>query len=66
MNIAYVSREFGPVTGGGIGTYIANACRAFAASGHRVFLVTECFADADRSLLPAGVTLVETLPALAC
>ena len=65
MNLAYVSREFGPVTGGGIGTYIANVCRAFAAAGHRVYLVTDCFARADRSLLPTGVTLVETLPSLA-
>lgn len=64
MNLAYVSREFGPVTGGGIGTYIANVCRAFTAAGHRVYLVTDCFARADRGLLPPGVTLVETLPSL--
>jgi glycosyltransferase involved in cell wall biosynthesis len=60
MKIAYVSKEFGPVTGGGIGTYIANVCEAFATAGHQVFLVTDCMTEAGRSLLPNGVELVPT------
>src|SRR5215831_5234691 len=60
MNIVYVSREYGPVTGGGIGTYIANVCRSFAADGHRVFLLTDCLNDTNNSLLPKGVQWVNT------
>src|SRR4051812_14807181 len=60
MNIVYVSREYGPVTGGGIGTYIANVCRSFAADAHQVFLLTDCLTEAHRSLLPKGVQWVNT------
>ncbi len=58
LNIAYVCREFGPVTGGGIGTYIYNACLAMSNRGHRVFLITDCFNDNNLDLLPGGVELV--------
>lgn len=58
LNIAYVCREFGPVTGGGIGTYIYNACLAMSNRGHRVFLITDCFNDSNLDLLPIGVELV--------
>src|SRR4051794_18280693 len=60
MNIVYVSREYGPVTGGGIGTYMANACRSFAADGHRVFLLTDCLNETNRRLLPQGVQWINT------
>lgn len=59
MKIAYVCREFGPVTGGGIGTYIYHVCVAMVNRGHQIYLVTDCFTDATISLLPAGVELVE-------
>ncbi|MDM8554101.1 glycosyltransferase [Desulfococcaceae bacterium HSG7] len=62
MRIVYVSREFGPVTGGGIGTYIYNVCRVMVKRGHQVCLVTDCFNDANRHLLPQDVKLAETLP----
>jgi len=62
MRIVYVCREFGPVTGGGIGTYIYNVCRAMAKRGHDVYLVTDCFNDANRHYLPQGVELIETVP----
>jgi glycosyltransferase involved in cell wall biosynthesis len=61
-NIVYVSREFGPITGGGIGTYIENVTRDMARRGHRVFLVTECFNADNAHLLPPGVRLVTPLP----
>ncbi len=62
MNIVYACREFGPVTGGGIGTYIYNVCRSMAHRGHGVFLLTDCFCEKNMDLLPEGVTLVPTLP----
>ena len=62
MNIAYVSREFGPITGGGIGTYIYNVCRAMSEFGHQVYLVTDCFNQENRHFLPENITLIETYP----
>lgn len=62
MNIVYVSREFGPVTGGGIGTYIFNVCRVMSGHGHQVYLVTDCFNKANMHFLPENITLVETYP----
>jgi glycosyltransferase involved in cell wall biosynthesis len=64
MNIVYVSREFGPVLRRGIGTYIENACVAFAQAGHGVFLVTDCMNSSHRNLMPKGVELVETCESL--
>ncbi len=58
MGIAYVCREFGPVTGGGIGTYVYNACMAMVARGHRVYLVTDCFNEENLHLLPEHIELV--------
>ena len=62
MNIVYVSREYGPITGGGIGTYIANACRAMLQRGHRVFLLTDCVHENHQEKLPKGLEVVHTLP----
>jgi len=62
MNIVYVSREFGPVTGGGIGTYIYNVVRVMADRGHKVYLVTDCFNQENRHFLPEKIKLIETLP----
>lgn len=62
MNIVYVSREFGPVTGGGIGTYIYNVSRAMVKRGHIVYLVTNCFNNANMHLLPQGVEVIVPLP----
>jgi glycosyltransferase involved in cell wall biosynthesis len=61
MRIVYVCREFGPVTGGGIGTYIYNVSQAMVNRGHDVYLVTDCFNDANRHYLPRGIELVETV-----
>jgi glycosyltransferase involved in cell wall biosynthesis len=58
LKIVFVCREFGPVTGGGIGTYIYHACLAMRARGHHVYLVTDCFRGTNRALLPAGIELV--------
>ena len=55
MNIVYVSREWGPATGGGIGTYIDNACKAMAVAGNRVFLLSDCLPDGRHEGLPQGV-----------
>ncbi|MEQ9822798.1 MAG: glycosyltransferase [Puniceicoccaceae bacterium] len=62
MNIVYVSREFGPITGGGIGTYVANACRAMLERGHKVFLLTDCVNASNHHKLPENLHVVETLP----
>lgn len=62
MQIFYVSREFGPVTGGGIGTYIYNVCLAMIKRGHQVFLVTDCSNPSNRHLFPQDITIIETLP----
>jgi len=61
LNIAYVCREFGPVTGGGIGTYIYNVCKAMVTRGHQVFLVTDCFNETNLHQLPPGITLVRVV-----
>ena len=61
MNLVYVCREFGPVTGGGIGTYIYNVCMAMAGRGHNVYLVTDCFHEDNMGQLPSGVHLVPTI-----
>ena len=61
LNIAYVCREFGPVTGGGIGTYVYNVCMAMVARGHRVFLVTDCFNESNAQQLPQGITLIPVI-----
>lgn len=58
LKIAYVCREFGPVTGGGIGTYIYHACMAMSTRGHQVFLVTDCFSNKNIDLLPDGIELI--------
>jgi glycosyltransferase involved in cell wall biosynthesis len=62
MNLAYVSREYGPITGGGIGTYVANACRAMLACGHTVYLITDCVRPEHGALLPPELKVVPTLP----
>jgi glycosyltransferase involved in cell wall biosynthesis len=64
MKIAYVSREFGSITGGGIGTYIANVTQYMSSRGHEVYLVTDCFNKSNLHYLPSGVTLIPTEPAL--
>ncbi len=64
MKIAYVSREFGPITGGGIGTYIANVTRHMAARGHEIYLLTDCFTPDTLHYLPPGVKLVAPDPTL--
>src|SRR5690606_13144950 len=53
MKLVYVCREVAPLTGGGIGTYIANVLRVMHSAGHEVTLVSdlmgaepESFADA--------------------
>lgn len=58
MKIAYVSREFGVITGGGIGTYIANVTQEMAKRGHDVYLVTDCFTRDNLHYLPKGVKLI--------
>lgn len=60
MNIVYVSREYGLITGGGIGTYITNVCKAMLKRGHRVFLLTDCVNDQKRHKLPEGLEVVPT------
>jgi glycosyltransferase involved in cell wall biosynthesis len=62
LNIVYVNREFGPITGGGIGTYIFNISQAMAERGHNVYLMTDCFNKESLHLLPKRVELVETVP----
>ena len=62
MKIVYVCREFGPVTGGGIGTYIFNVSKAMANRGHQVYLVTDCINNDFIHVLPKGIELIETLP----
>ncbi|MDB9320198.1 glycosyltransferase [Nodularia spumigena] len=64
MKIAYVSREFGPITGGGIGTYIANISKYMAKRGHDVYLITDCFSESNLHYLPPNVTLIRTEPVI--
>lgn len=61
LHIVYVCREFGPVTGGGIGTYIYNVCKSMVKRGHKVSLVTDCFNADNMTLLPTGVDLYPTV-----
>ncbi|MBL0381741.1 MAG: glycosyltransferase [Desulfofustis sp. PB-SRB1] len=58
LRIAYVCREFGSITGGGIGTYIEQVSRSMVDRGHQVFLITDCFTDDNRHHLPDGIELV--------
>lgn len=62
MKIAYVSREFGPITGGGIGTYIANITAYMSKRGHKVYLITDCFTESNIHYLPPNVTLIHPEP----
>jgi hypothetical protein len=62
MRIAYVSREFDPLTGSTIDTYISNVTRYMALRGHEVYLITDSFADAAMHCTPVGVTIVPTAP----
>lgn len=49
MRICFVSRELAPFHGGGIGTYVAQACRAFAAAGHEVHVITAAHPGLERA-----------------
>jgi glycosyltransferase involved in cell wall biosynthesis/GT2 family glycosyltransferase len=49
MRICFVSRELAPFYGGGIGTYVAQACRAFAAAGHEVHVITAAHPGLERA-----------------
>jgi glycosyltransferase involved in cell wall biosynthesis len=49
MRICFVSRELASLHGGGIGTYVAQACRAFAAAGHEVHVITAAHPDLERA-----------------
>jgi glycosyltransferase involved in cell wall biosynthesis/predicted O-methyltransferase YrrM len=62
MNIVYVCREYGPVTGGGIGTYVYNAIKAMQERGHRITLVTDCFDDQPEDTRPPSLRIVSPLP----
>ncbi|MBN2568711.1 MAG: glycosyltransferase [Deltaproteobacteria bacterium] len=62
MKIAYVSREYGPITGGGIGTYIGNVVREMSQRGHEIFLVTDCVSDFNSHLVPPGVRVIPVVP----
>lgn len=64
MNIAYVCREYGPITGGGIGTYIGNVVREMAGRGHKVFLVTDCVSEANNHMVPHNVRVISVAPAV--
>ena len=64
MRLVYVSHEFGPITGGGIGTYVANITDYMAKRGHEVYLVTDCFTSENEHYLPVGVALVPIEPTL--
>ncbi|MDH3347368.1 MAG: glycosyltransferase [Desulfobulbaceae bacterium] len=61
LHIVYVCREFGPVTGGGIGTYIYNVCKSMVHRGHQVTLLTDCFNKDNMDALPQGVELFSTI-----
>ena len=60
MNVVYVSKEFSPETSGGTGDYLQAVGPSLVADGHRVFLIADRLAEADKNLLPRGVELVET------
>ena len=50
MNLAYVCREVSPITGGGIGTYIANVAKMMVSRGHRVTVITDFLGETPRDL----------------
>lgn len=58
LNLVFVCREYGPVTGGGIGTYIYNVCQTMTDKGHRVTLITDCFENLDDALKPARIRII--------
>jgi glycosyltransferase involved in cell wall biosynthesis len=62
LNIVLVSREYGPITGGGIGTYVHNVTTLLLDRGHAVTLVTDCVDSAGCNLLAKGLHVVPTLP----
>ncbi len=64
MKIAYVSRQFEPITDGDIGTYVANVTQYMLQRGHEVYLITDCFNDSNLHYLPAGIKLIHTEPTL--
>jgi len=49
MRICFVSRELAPFHGGGIGTYVTQACRAFVAAGHEVHVITAAHPGLERA-----------------
>jgi len=49
MNVCFVSKECAGLRGGGIGTYIAEAGKALRAHGHRVWLLTTVWEEADHA-----------------
>ena len=53
MRICHVSTEVAGFRGGGIGTYVVEACRALKAAGHEVWLVTWDPGGARRQALEA-------------
>jgi glycosyltransferase involved in cell wall biosynthesis len=63
MKIAYVCREYGHITGGGIGTYIVNVVQEMSQRGHEIFLVTDCVSETNRHLVPPGVRVISVAPA---
>ncbi len=62
MNIVYVSREYGPITGGGIGTYVYHVCKTMAQQGHRVILVSDCVNAENADQLDADIEWRTTVP----
>ena len=54
MNLAYVCREVSPITGGGIGTYIANVANMMASRGHRVTVITDFLGETPGDLESFG------------
>jgi glycosyltransferase involved in cell wall biosynthesis/GT2 family glycosyltransferase len=49
LRICFVSKQFAPFYRGGIGTYVSQACRAFAAAGHEVHVLTERHPGIERA-----------------
>lgn len=58
MNIALISREFPPFTGGGIGTYTRQSACALAEAGHRPVVVTVSPDGRETEEQTGGVTVV--------
>lgn len=55
MNIGFVSREYPPFFGGGVGTYVYQMSRALAAAGHQVQVFTVRTGADDHVADPPGV-----------